>query len=197
MNLFGSLNDIYTYILLFEKQLDNAKKHPERLYVYQREIDLEGKGRPRFGSVAFDDEIEYLRYRGKYKEEKLLPDEQLLITCADLHSPGFFEALGKLNPLEVLRQYLIDEHERKKDMNYRNKEEEMLLQLENQARLNKVIKEKIEILRSLDIDEAEIREVILKVMIMPMERFTNAIAQPPVTGIIIQTISDRTEIHNR
>src|SRR4051794_21952202 len=49
-----------------------------------------------------------------------LPDdaiaaEPLVVQRVVLESPGIWEFLGTLNPLEVLRKYLNDRHERQKD----------------------------------------------------------------------------------
>ena len=40
--------------------------------------------------------------------------EQLILSAVSLTSPGFWEFLGTLNPLDVLRKYLNDRHERRK-----------------------------------------------------------------------------------
>ena len=45
--------------------------------------------------------------------------EQLILSAVKLTSPGFREFSGTLNPLEVLRKYLNDRHERRKDHEYR------------------------------------------------------------------------------
>src|SRR5947209_1111717 len=41
-------------------------------------------------------------------------EDRLILKSVVLHSPGNWEFLGKLNPLETLRQYLQDRHERRK-----------------------------------------------------------------------------------
>jgi hypothetical protein len=48
----------------------------------------------------------------------VLPKDRLVLSAAALSSPGFFEFLGSLNPLEVIRKYLVDRHERRKDREY-------------------------------------------------------------------------------
>jgi len=40
--------------------------------------------------------------------------EQLVLAHVRLQSEGFWEFIGQLNPLEVIRQYLNDRHERRK-----------------------------------------------------------------------------------
>lgn len=55
------------------------------------------------------------------KVAAMLPEaDRLRLIGVELHSPGFWDFLGKLNPLEVLRQYINDRHERQKDREYRS-----------------------------------------------------------------------------
>ena len=49
--------------------------------------------------------------------------EQIVLDSVQLNSPGFWEFMGSLNPLEVLRKYLNDRHERRKDHDYRESAE--------------------------------------------------------------------------
>ena len=47
-----------------------------------------------------------------------------------IESPGFWEFIGALNPLEQLRGYLVERHERMKDREYRNDAERRRLDAE-------------------------------------------------------------------
>lgn len=53
----------------------------------------------------------------------ILPANRLVLSGAELGSPGFWEFLGSMNPLEIIRKYLQDRHERRKDLEYRNEQE--------------------------------------------------------------------------
>lgn len=57
--------------------------------------------------------------------------EPLVVNRVVLESPGFWEFIGALNPLEVLRKYLNDRHERRKDREYREGSERRQLEIEN------------------------------------------------------------------
>ena len=84
------------------------------------------------------------------------PRDRLRIHSVRLSSPGFWEFWGKLNPLEVIRQYLSDRHERRKDREYREEADKERLHLENQLRENQVIRER-------NLKRAErLRQAILK-----------------------------------
>jgi hypothetical protein len=77
------------------------------------------------------------------------PRNRLRIQSVTLSSPGFWEFVGKLNPLEVIRQYLSDRHERRKDREYREEAEKERLHLENQLLENRVIRERVQLAREV------------------------------------------------
>jgi hypothetical protein len=58
----------------------------------------------------------------------------LVVSRVVLQSPGFWELMGTLNPLEVTRRYLNDRHERRKDDAYRSRAEADRLALDNAVR---------------------------------------------------------------
>lgn len=64
----------------------------------------------------------------------VLPEDKLTLRRVNLQSPGDWEFIAKLNPLENIRLFLQDHHERLKDRKYRNTQEERQLTLENDAR---------------------------------------------------------------
>jgi len=67
------------------------------------------------------------------------PAERLIVSRVVLESPGFWEFVGNLNPLEVVRKYLNDRHERAKDRDYRSPAERDRLALDNAMRRLDVI----------------------------------------------------------
>lgn len=56
-------------------------------------------------------------------ESMVLPSDRLVLSSVHLSSPGFWEFLGAMNPLEIIRKYLQDRHERRKDSEFRNDQE--------------------------------------------------------------------------
>jgi hypothetical protein len=68
---------------------------------------------------------------GGRDREPVAPGEPLIVSRVVLESPGFWEVLGSLSPLEVLRKYLNDRHERKKDRDYRSEAERERLAIQN------------------------------------------------------------------
>ena len=90
----------------------------------------------------------------------LLPGDRLRLSAVFIHSPGFWEFAGALNPLETIRKYINDRHERKKDEAYRTRLEADRLRLENEKLKLDVVKEKVDILRSIGIPDERIRETL-------------------------------------
>lgn len=103
-------------------------------------------------------------------EKIILPSDRLLISKVNIQSPGFWEVLGSLNPLQQIREYIKDRHERKKDDNYRSRQEEEIGELEIEERRNRIINQRIETLRGLGYSETEIRQLVMTMVIEPLNR---------------------------
>ena len=84
-----------------------------------------------------------------------------------LRSPGFWEFLGALNPLETIRKFLTDRHERKKDDTYRNQAEAKKLHLENKVLEIKLVSETIDALRKASIPDDQIAAIIRDLVLIP------------------------------
>jgi hypothetical protein len=92
----------------------------------------------------------------------------LILRGVRLESPGFWDFVGKLNPLEVIRQYLNDRHERRKDRSYREAAEARKLDLENQLLENKVIRERIQIAQELGATEEDLAPLLNEFVYRPL-----------------------------
>lgn len=79
------------------------------------------------------------------------------LAAAEFHSPGFWEVLGSLSPLKFIMDCLLHWHERKKDETYRNDAEAEKLRLENELKLNEVLRQRIEILKAAGVTNEELR----------------------------------------
>jgi hypothetical protein len=69
----------------------------------------------------------------------------IIVTGVSLHSPGLWEFMASLNPLEAIRKFLQDGHERKKDRQYRNSAEETRLRIENERAAVALAKDKLDL----------------------------------------------------
>lgn len=74
----------------------------------------------------------------------VLPDEKLIVHKVNIESPGVWEFLGTLNPLQQLREYEKDRHERRKDKEWREAEEQRQMSLENQKREQEIKRAELE-----------------------------------------------------
>jgi hypothetical protein len=111
--------------------------------------------------------------RDKFPSEQqialLIPkSERLILSGVLLESPGFWEFLGSLTPFEVLRKYLNDRHERRKDREYREPAERERLRLENMLLQNEVIAQRIEMARRVGRTDRELAPVINKLLYEPL-----------------------------
>lgn len=100
----------------------------------------------------------------------VLPEDRLRLRAISIQSPGAWDFLGALNPLETLRKYLADRHERKKDLAYRNAAEAERLRLENEKLKTEVVRDRIEILRGLEIPEDRIAAALNLHVVAPLSK---------------------------
>jgi hypothetical protein len=101
-------------------------------------------------------------------ESLVFGDELLLVSRVELGSPGFWEFLGSLNPLEVIRQYLSDRHRQRQDREYREREEERQLGLENDLREIEVLKERLGVAREYGVPEEALAPLLQELVGRPL-----------------------------
>ncbi len=112
----------------------------------------------------------------------LAPQDRLRFQAAQFSSPGFWEFFGKLNPLEVIRLYLNDRHERRKDRDYREGAEQDRMMLENALRENQVIRERIQMAKELGASDEDLMPLINPLVFRPLQ----AIGRYQDGGLIAQ-----------
>mgnify|MGYP001130293063 CR=1 FL=1 len=96
-------------------------------------------------------------------------DQKLILDGVVLQSPGFWDFVGNMNPLQMLLTYLNERHERQKDLDYRNSAEEWKLYLENKALENKIVAGRAEILQDLGATENEISVLRSQLLGQPLQ----------------------------
>ena len=94
--------------------------------------------------------------------------EQLILSAVRLTSPGFWEFLGTLNPLEVLRKYLNDRHERRKDHEYRESAEQRRLTLENLSLETRVISERVRLAKEIGATDRDLAPLLNELIYKPI-----------------------------
>lgn len=88
----------------------------------------------------------YARPRGADAREPY-PKDQLEIARISINSPGWVELVGALNPLQQLREYLRDRHERRTDRSWRHETEKEKALLENAVLREQAERERISTIR--------------------------------------------------
>jgi hypothetical protein len=94
--------------------------------------------------------------------------EQLVLAAVELSSPGAWEFLGSLNPLEVIRKSVNDAHERRKDREYRESAERRRLDLENIQAENEALAGRIRIAKELGATDADLAPLLNELVRKPL-----------------------------
>jgi hypothetical protein len=148
------LNSTYEHLWAFELIVREAKaRYAEEGFFFRR---------PRGSSSRILRTI-------RRPADVVLPDEQLQLSRITFSSPGFWEAIGALNPLETLRQFVNDRHERRKDRQYRESLEARRLFLETEQLRVDVVKSQVELLRDLGIPDDRIRAAVVRHVSEPLK----------------------------
>lgn len=94
----------------------------------------------------------------------------LELKSANFNSPGFWEFFGKLNPLEQIRLYLNDRHERKKDNEYRKRQEEEAADWEIEDKKTEVLRNKVQLAREMGASDEDIRQLFRSLVEPSLQR---------------------------
>src|SRR5690242_14668751 len=105
------------------------------------------------------------------------PAERLMLDRVRIESPGLWEFIGSLNPLQQLREYLNDRHKRRQDREFREAAEKERLALENELirqqileKGNNVVRERIAIFRNLGYSNDDIDRFLWATVGVPLSR---------------------------
>ena len=104
---------------------------------------------------------------GTLTPDTVLPEHRLVIKSVRIESPGFWEFVASLNPLQQIREYLNDRHKRRQDKEYREALERDRLSRENELiqmrvweKENSVLRGRIKLLREIGFTDDEIRQLV-------------------------------------
>lgn len=157
----GSVKDVAGYLRAVED-------------VYRDLLNIDSKIYTAYNSPEITDQRSYIlnsiTYKTIFYEQRAyatLAAEPIRLDEVSVSSPGFWDFVGSLNPLEVLRTYLNDLHSRRKDESYRNALEEEKMRIENENRRlaneklkNEVLRERIELMREIGLTNEEIQKIL-------------------------------------
>lgn len=165
----GDIRDVIRYLIIFEK----AYNH---LYAFDLIVQDAKKKHKELNTESYSYREKSVRsiISIRKPEEVILPEDRLRISSVVIKSPGFWEFLGNMNPLEVLRKYLCDRHERNKDIAYRNQHEKEKNELKNEKLRMDVVQEKIDILKKIGVPEEKIRKTVFNHVVQPLSELDDA-----------------------
>lgn len=142
-----------------------------------------------FGLLPLEDGLaRFAGYPGS-----MLPEYRLELRRVSIQSPGFWEFIGGLNPLQQVREFLNDRHERRKDHEYRELAEKERLRLDNELlqrqileKENSILREQLSIMREVGLGDAEIRQFIWSRLGLPLSQ----LGRHQDNGLIEGSVSD-------
>lgn len=113
----------------------------------------------------------------RFGSENVFPLDQIEITRISIQSPGFVELLAAFNPLQQIREYLKDRHERKKDKEWRWESEKdraaaevNILRIQAEREGTSAIREFSELLDSIGLREEEKQKILWERVGGPLAR---------------------------
>lgn len=95
--------------------------------------------------------------------------QSLILSSVRLESPGSWKLLGVSDSLEVLRKYLNDRHERKKDRQYRLAIDEERRLLENELLRTRVLSDKVKVAKELGATEEDLSPLLGQLLFDPLD----------------------------
>lgn len=108
---------------------------------------------------------------------RVRPSDKLILSAVRIESPGFWELLGNANPLEVIRKYLKDRHERRRDTGWRDDRaaetwslHNERLRLENAALETSVMRDRLALLHELELSDEELKPLLNQLVHRPLEQ---------------------------
>jgi len=162
---FKQVDERFHRLRKYWKDVSNRKEYPLDPLMYEMFFEEFAFGRQ---ASALPNLLEL---QSKIDIDKIvLPSERLFISKVNIQSPGFWEVLGSLNPLQQIREYIKDRHERKKDNNYRSRQEEEIAELEIQERKDRIINQRIQTLKGFGYSDIEIRQLVTTMVIQPLTK---------------------------
>ncbi len=101
----------------------------------------------------------------------------------NIQSPGFWEIVGSMNPLQQIREYIKEKHEREKDKEYRNDLEKAkgILDLEKQR--NEIVEHRIKNLKLAGYNDDQIQRLVLKLYANPLILLDKHLDSGLITGV--------------
>jgi hypothetical protein len=169
-NFENAYNSIYAFVFLIDELLKkDDKRQLKKKYHYLEKYFKEET------LLKLIEEIDI--------DKIILPADEIKISKINIQSPGFWEFLGNINPLEQIRKYLIDRKERRKNRDYRDRIEEGMGNLSIMEIETRIIHDRIKILRELGYSDKEIQQFVERMIIRPLYKLGRHLDTGQIEGI--------------
>jgi hypothetical protein len=96
-------------------------------------------------------------------------NQALILSGVRLESPGSWKLLGVSDALEVVRKYLNDRHERRKDKQYREATDEEKRRLENELLRTNVLSQRIKVAKEMGATEGDLAPLLGQLLYDPLD----------------------------
>jgi hypothetical protein len=117
---------------------------------------------------------EYFHWHREYTLSHIWPSDDLFLESIHLASAGWVDILGKWNPLEFIKDFFLLFRDYKSEKKRR--------ELENKLLENKVIRERMAILREAGFSDKEVKEFVLAHVITPVSELPPYYEKGLITG---------------
>jgi hypothetical protein len=175
----GTVSEITNFLV----DLEHAHNS---LFFYQLEVSVYSRSLRTLTRYAkFELGVLGLPFSGNYfgrsneqlELDRIPPGLRLELSHVVLNSPGFWEFLGALNPLQQIREYLNDRHERRKDKSYREAAEAERLRLDNELIQRQIwekdfsiFRDQVEFAREVGIEDEALKHIVWQKVGQPLSR---------------------------
>lgn len=158
------LKSTYDRLLVFEILMDDYQSRERRLRRYM----------PFPEAVAFFGGASAMLSASELSDASLVrfiaPHDELVLQSVQLSSPGSWQFVGSVFPLEVIRKMINDHHTRRQDREYREGYERRRLEIENLILETEFMRGRISMARELGATDAELTPLLNALVYEPLAR---------------------------
>jgi hypothetical protein len=117
-------------------------------------------------------------------------DQELILAAVRLESPGFWVMLGNMFGLVGINNFLAGRHERKKDIAYRNREEERGLKAKNDIIEVKALEAYVKVLRKVGLNQDQIQDLVARHILRPLHDIRHVQDSGLIENTIVSPVED-------
>lgn len=162
----AEIEDAYNRILLFLNLIDSLRLSQ----LTARTLPLAARF-VEYGpaALAFGGAVKPIHFTKSSVAAMVGKSQLLILKSVHLGSHGNWKLLGVSDSLEVLRKFLNDRHERRKDKDYREATDEERRHLENELLRTHVLAEKIKMARQLGATDEDLAPLLNELLYEPLD----------------------------